>query len=238
MLVAVYDSNVLQLNQLSTYISHWMQVNKKSILLRPYTDYHSLDTSLAYYGEADIIFFSLDGSERITYQNLLLLRKICPQAEIVITSSDKAHAQWGYSVQATWFLLKPYNPFFVGESLKKCCIGYKNKKPNCFRFSFHQESYSVEYSDIEYFESNKHYISIVSIDRIYLFRENIGCLCTYLPPSLFIRCHKSYIVNLTHINALAKDAISLNSGRSIPMSRYYRSSVEQSFLLYSSDSAI
>lgn len=238
MLVAVYDSNASQLNQLLTYISHWMQANKRSMLMRSYTNHHSLNASLAYYGEADIIFFNLDGSEKNTYQDLLLLRKICPQAEIVITSSNRLHAQWGYSVNATWFLLKPYDPFSVGESLNKCCLKYENKKPNSLRFSFHQESYSIEYSDIEYFESNKHYVLIVSPQKTLLFRENIGCLCTYLPSSVFLRCHKSYVVNLSHIKSLTKDTITLNSGRSIPMSRYYKSSVEQAFLLYSINSNV
>lgn len=238
MLVTVYDSNISQLNQLTTYISHWMQINKKSISLRTYTDYHALNASLAYYGEGDLVFFNLDESQKAIHQDLLLLRKICPQAEIVITSSNILHAELGYPIHATWFLLKPYNPFSVGESLHKCCDNYKNKKSNSLRFSFHQESYSVEYSDIEYFESNKHYISIVAQQKTFFFRENIGCLCTYLPSSMFLRCHKSYIVNITYIKSIGKDTLTLTSGASIPLSRYYKSSIEQAFLLYSSGSVL
>lgn len=77
------------------------------------------------------------------------------------------------------------------EGNEKLHINYKSKV------------YSVEYRDILYIESRNKYILFHKTDG-----ETLQCygkldeIEKSLPPELFIRCHKSFIVNTSHITEM------------------------------------
>jgi len=77
---------------------------------------------------------------------------------------------------------------------------------------------------ISHFESQDDYILIHSGDKSYLKNEHISKLETELDPQIFIRLHRSFIVNIDFINRIesySKDSklVKLNTGVEVPVSR-------------------
>ena len=53
-----------------------------------------------------------------------------------------------------------------------------------------------------------------------------------LPRSLFVLCHRSYIVNIAHVRTLTRTECLLSNGESVPISRTYVSDINQAFDRY------
>ena len=48
----------------------------------------------------------------------------------------------------------------------------------------------------------------------------------------FVRCHRSYIVGLRHVNRITKTDVVLDGGEAIPLSRRMYNEVNQAFIAY------
>ena len=73
-----------------------------------------------------------------------------------------------------------------------------------------------------YFRKNGMDLSAHYLNRqTFSWRENLTDLIKRLTPGMFVQCHKSYIVNLDHIQELrwADDLIVLENGEELPISR-------------------
>lgn len=233
MLIAICDPNPKQVEILSGYINNWFNRNRRSKIIHTYANLHELVLHASYYGEPDIIFYFMSDTVKRISSSLLLLRKVCSSSEIIISSKNEQYAVSGYRINATWFLQVPYNSIEVREALELCIDNLKNKYAEKFCFNSDGEIIALKYKDIEYFESIKHYVFAITNDGSYKFRENIGLLSSNLPITLFLRCHKCYIVNLSHINRVDSTTVYLFSGKEIPLSRNYKEAICCAFKLYS-----
>ena len=79
----------------------------------------------------------------------------------------------------------------------------------------------IVWSDILYVEAMQNYVKIHLQDKTHLVHQSMNATVEMLPNSVFFRIHKSYLVNLFHIN-------SINGGRvyvknyELPLSKYRR----------------
>ena len=48
----------------------------------------------------------------------------------------------------------------------------------------------------------------------------------------FLRCHRSYIVNLKHVRAVSGDRLTLDDGTKIPVARSMKKTVAEAFIQY------
>ena len=61
---------------------------------------------------------------------------------------------------------------------------------------------------------------------------HLSTLAQRLPALQFLRCHKSYLVNLSHAVGLRRYCFRLTDGSSVPVSKKNYTQVQQSFLHY------
>jgi DNA-binding LytR/AlgR family response regulator len=82
------------------------------------------------------------------------------------------------------------------------------------------------YDDILYVEGLKDYVKIITEDRMVITKQTIGNLDKQLPPGMFLRCHRSYIVNLTRVTAYTSYDIEIGRAE-IPIGGNYREVVSK-----------
>ncbi|MFT4534873.1 MAG: two-component system LytT family response regulator [Saprospiraceae bacterium] len=74
--------------------------------------------------------------------------------------------------------------------------------------------------DIIRLESDSNYTNICTLDgRKLLVSRTMKLIEEELPNSLFIRCHKSHVVNVENIKMIKKTSLILDTGKEIPISR-------------------
>ena len=75
--------------------------------------------------------------------------------------------------------------------------------------------------EILYIESKKEYISIVTKERSFLTKFQLGEIEEHLAKNNFIRVHRSFIVSSEKINAFSATEIEIG-GLQIPIGRSYK----------------
>jgi len=175
-----------------------------SFKIIPYTDGQALlDDFLDCKRVIDILFLDIcmpgmDGiktAERIRYE-----RK--DVRIIFITSSDEYYPQ-AYEVFAFNYILKPLDRDKLYRILDKALEELKRESNQKIRISYKSKVYSIDYRDILYIESRDKFILFHKADGSML--QCYGKLDTIeeeLPTESFIRCHKSFIANTSHITEM------------------------------------
>lgn len=94
-----------------------------------------------------------------------------------------------------------------------------------------QETVMVNAAQIESIVSDKDYLRIRTADQVYYHRSTMKEMQSLLDENLFLRCHRSHLVNLRHLTRTQRrdsDWILVSrSGDLHPVSRRYRASVRQ-----------
>lgn len=84
---------------------------------------------------------------------------------------------------------------------------------------------------IDYLEASRNYVAVHADGREYLVRDTISNLHERLDPSVFLRTHRSFVVNAGRIREIrtvdSRTILRLDSGKELPLSRSYRQSVNE-----------
>ena len=76
------------------------------------------------------------------------------------------------------------------------------------------------------------YIDIHTKEQKITLRKKISDIEELLPNKYFVRCHRSYIVNVMHIRSVIKTNVILENGVKIPISRGKYNEVNDAFINY------
>lgn len=159
---------------------------------------------------------------------------------LVFTTAYSEYAVEGFKVNAVDYLLKPYtfDEFLTAsEKLRKRLeLERASESPSSSKsdlsdkFVFFKAGYKivkVNVSDIVYVESMSEYLKIYQAGEampmvvLLSFRK----LQEKLPESLFVRVHKSYLVNLSRVSEVSGGVLYMEGGKAIPIGDSYRSSL-------------
>ncbi len=139
------------------------------------------------------------------------------------------------------FLLKPFNETLLLATIEVALFNFYSTKEEVekrdelkimeeedFEFFigknliFKEKKYYVKIPilDVLWFESDKNYVDIITIDKKYTLRSSLKKLMEKLPES-FIKCHRQYVVNLNHVTGFNSNFIAVGDLK-IPLSRQER----------------
>jgi DNA-binding LytR/AlgR family response regulator len=96
----------------------------------------------------------------------------------------------------------------------------------CYFFNAEKKKVKVYADDICYIESLKDYVGIHSKDRKIITKFQIGEIDRLLEEDLFMRIHRSFIVNVSKVTAYSATEIELGD-ISLPLGRTYKEMVER-----------
>ena len=149
---------------------------------------------------------------------------------LFVTGYDDYMAQ-GYEVAALHYLLKPIRKekfFAVMDKVKK-----KGTQEEKLFFRTDNGVVSLHRSKIWYLEARAHQCILYTAEEEYVLRTPIGEMAEYLRECReFMRCHRSYLVNMCHISAIVKSELVLDDRRRLPVSRGEEKKVHDAFVQF------
>ena len=189
-------------------------------------------TGLAYLNnnKVDVLFLDINMDE-LTGIELLESSRI--NSQVIITTAYQEYALKGYELQITDYLLKPFDfERFLsavtrvrkGETEKQAIPENKEVKDHLF-INIQKKKVKILFSDIIYIESQREYIKIVTTKKEYISKMSTHEIESLLPPTLFRRVHRSFIISIKKIDSYTSDLVEV-SGITIPIGRGYRESME------------
>lgn len=155
---------------------------------------------------------------------------------IVFTTAHSEYALEGFKVDATDYLLKPidYQDFLHSAEkvyrqfllIQGNITGKGNENIIFVRSEY--KTIPVVIEDIIFIESCSEYVRIFSQGKKPVM--TLGSLKSYqekLPSDLFMRVHRSYIVNLSSIKSIERKQIILTNDKSIPIGKLYETDLRK-----------
>ncbi len=183
--------------------------------------------------ESDIILIdiSLDNGGIELAQRIL---KVQPQSQIIFMAESDEYYLDVYSVEHVYFLKKPIESALLLKAVKKAGSRLRDLKKSYLVINNKQGIYKIPLYSILYFESEKRKIHVYTQDREITYYGKFDDLKEKLDVR-FVRCHNSYIVNLTKVCELSEKKFVCENGMSIPVSKTYYADVREEFLSYLDD---
>ncbi|MEG0856873.1 MAG: LytTR family DNA-binding domain-containing protein [Terrisporobacter sp.] len=139
--------------------------------------------------------------------------------EIIFTTSLVDYIQEGYEVRAYRYLLKPLKY----EDLKKhmiSCIKEISDKNKFLLIDSKSDILKIKTSDITYIEIQKRDMTIHTIKGDYEVKSTMDKIEADLNNPNFYRCHKSFLVNMVHIDSIKQYVAILENKEEVPISRH------------------
>ncbi len=81
--------------------------------------------------------------------------------------------------------------------------------------------YRIQFEDIRFIKADNVYLEVNTVDKKFLVRSPLKDYLEKLPKNKFYRAHKSYIVNVDHIDAINSKDIMINNTL-IPISKEFK----------------
>lgn len=153
-----------------------------------------------------------------------------PETKIVFTTAFNQYAIDGYKVNAVDYLLKPisFETFVksVNKVVKLCKEQKRQKSLFNDKFVYIKSEYKlvkIAFEDILYVEGLKDYIKIYLSDgrKPVMSLMNMKTLEDNLPSNVFMRVHRSFIVNIAKVDMIDRGRIVVGD-MFIPVSESYK----------------
>lgn len=146
--------------------------------------------------------------------------------KVIVTTSKPEYAFEAYKINAIDFLKKPISFPDFEQAIEKV---EKNNLPsqesvgtiNSIYIKEKGKYVRISLDDILYFENVRDYVCIKTTEKSYAIVSTLKQIVPKLPPSRFLKVHRSYIVNMDKIKDI-DDTSLIISGKVIPVSRVNR----------------
>jgi len=224
------DDEPLALKQLSTYIGKvpYLDLVAGCCSAREASEYLQK-------GEIDAIFVDISMPDQ---SGMDFVKSLDHPPLVVFTTAYSEHALESYKVKAVDYLLKPFGleEFQVAAAKVKeqydlrhatDSVSEADKEGTIF-FKADYKVVRVDVADIRYVEGMSEYLKIhvsgESSPVIVLL--SMKKLEERLPSSMFMRIHRSYIVNLSRIREISRGRVLIDDGVSLPVGDLYKSTFQ------------
>ncbi len=163
----------------------------------------------------------------------------------VTSNSDRATVESAKTVKPNGYLVKPFEQQDLYTSIEIALSSFNyNEKQGSSSKSEESENeedslvsnsvlkdsifvkkqhlyYRIQFSDIQFIKADNVYLEVNTADKKFLVRSPLKDYLEKLPPKKFYRAHKSYIVNVDHIEAINSKDILINNNL-IPISKEFK----------------
>jgi DNA-binding LytR/AlgR family response regulator len=150
---------------------------------------------------------------------------------LILVTAHRDYAVEGFEVNAIDYLMKPVSFSRLLEALQRFEHLKTDSaiipKPNNKKFLFvtvDRIKRKIDLENIIYIEGLKDYVQIRTKDDKIITRETMSDMDQQLPSDMFLRIHKSFIINMNKIRTVSYDEITLEE-ETLPVGRTYRNEV-------------
>lgn len=163
------------------------------------------------------------------------LRRRSDESRLIFITAHPQHAIEAYDVQAFHYLLKPVDTKKLEQLLLHICSLLQKERQNAITIRQGTSVRRISLAQILYLEVLDRKIYLHTQKEVLPFYGKISELEPSLPKTFF-RSHRSYIVNLVHVQYYDKGEIRLDNEEIIPLSKRRYKAFGLAFLHYIKES--
>ncbi len=173
--------------------------------------------------DIDIVFLDIDMPE---LPGITLAGLLNDLVSIIFTTAHPQHAVSAFDTGAVDYLIKPvsYERFLKAVTKLRDRRRFPRDRTGDFfvQTDGKRTHLRIDYERLDYIESADDYVRLHIGPATYLSHLTMKEMEAALPKQLFLRVHKSYIINLSKIASLENWQLQLTDGTMLPVGRSYR----------------
>jgi DNA-binding LytR/AlgR family response regulator len=148
-------------------------------------------------------------------------------------NADEATVQRAKLAAPGAYLLKPFTHNDLYTAIEVCLHNALNRSSNSTAESNHLINsdslfikdggsfHKVKFSDVLYLESEHVYVQVHTCEKKYLVRTSMQDYLSHFNEQKFFRIHRSYVINLDHLQSVSADDVLIN-GVWLPLGKTYQ----------------
>jgi len=170
--------------------------------------------------DIDLLFLDINMPK---LSGLEFYKSLLNQPDVIFTTAYSEFALDGFEVNAIDYLLKPFSfeRFLaaVNKALEKKKT--RNTNDNTILIKANKVLHKVNPDDILFVEAFGDYVKVHQADSVITTNSTFTNILKLLP-NQFVRCHKSFAINLKKMNSLAGNVINIGD-KTVPIGQTYKS---------------
>lgn len=167
-------------------------------------------------------------------KGMAFLKTLNRPPAVIITTAYHQYAVEGFNMNVTDYLLKPFEfeRFLVAvnkarrEAEQKVIHADTFENRDYIFLNVQKKKVKISFSDIVYIESQREYVRIVTVRKEYVSKMSTNEIEQMLPPDLFRRIHRSFIVSVGKIESYNAEEVEVN-GITLPIGRGYKDALDK-----------
>lgn len=228
MKLAIVEDEAVHGKLLGQYIEDWGKQNGIQVSVKIYIsaesflfEWEDLPCDAVF---ADIQMPGMDGMEMVRK-----LREKDGKVPVIFTTGIADHMQEGYEVEALNYLLKP-----LSREKVSACLDKVLRRHEATQFLVVETLDGVRKLPVEtvnYCEASGHNTELWLTGGEKLFSlSSLSELEKELADKGFVKCHRSYLCNISNLNRITSDTLVFDDGAEAPVSRRLYRTVNKAFI--------
>lgn len=228
--IALCDSDLIHLKELEQLVDDYLIHEEHSVYC--FGDSAGILSYLeGILGLIDILFINMTLDDADGLAAVKTVAEYYPSIKIIAFSDSAERMEELFLYRPAFFLFRPVHKDSLEKCLKRIVEDVQRTSYQFLSYSGKSGIINILYHSILYVESNKRTVTIFEKETSHCFYEKLDVLQQKLG-SAFLRCHKSYLVNMDQIQSFLSDSILLYNGKTIPVSQNKYSEAKRQFIHY------
>ena len=230
--IAVCDDDIKDLAKLHAYVSRYGEKRHVPFSISDYRSGKELIDAIEQGYDPGIVLLDINMEQM---DGLTAARRIREKLEcvpIVLVTAYINYALEGYKVRANRFLVKDELDKTFAECMDDICSEIRRKN-RTIHLSCVEGKIQLKVADIIMIEASGHrcMIHMENGKSLHIY-EKLDALEEMLNNSGFVRTHRSFLVNMRHIQGLSNYVVTTDNGMTASVSRPRYAGVRRAYLLY------
>lgn len=232
--IAICDDQEEDTRYIASAVGRWAEKQGLQAEMSTFPSGESFLFQYAEQNDYDILLLDIEMPGINGVELAKRIRKENDSVQIVFITGFPDFISEGYEVSALHYLMKPVSEDKLSDVLNRA-VNKLNRGEKSVIFSVDSEKIRVPVSNIMYVEAFAHSCRITTDQTSFEVKSSISSIEKMLVQTAegeIVRCHRSYMVGVRHIQRISKTDVILDNDIKIPLSRGSYQAVNQAFILY------
>jgi DNA-binding LytR/AlgR family response regulator len=149
--------------------------------------------------DVDVLFLDIQMPE---IKGTDFAKMVDSNTKIIFTTAYSQYALEGYELNAVDYLLKPITFERFVTAVNKVKTNKTVEKSDSFTIKSGYDLHKVKFEDIQYIVSDSEYVTFHMANKKIISNQRLKALEQELPSAMFMRVHRSYIINKSSVTGL------------------------------------
>ena len=233
LIIAICDDLELDRNHIENLIQDYSKILSYDIRIMTFTSGEDLVT---YYMDEnigfDVIFLDIYMGGDNGIKTAEKIREFDSQCKIIFTTTSTDYALESFKVFPFNYLIKPITKETFNVFFEKVLLNIDKEKQKSITIKTEYQIKTILYKDIKFVESVSRKINIHTTQGVVSFYSKLDEVENEINDERFLRCHKSFLVNMDHISSVEDYSFILTDNTEVPIKQRTFASIKKSYYTY------